>query len=247
MKDNNIFSRFEFKYLIKNSLAREIEGESKHFMNIDNYAKLNSNNKYLVKSLYFDNLSHTNFYEKVDGVNFRKKFRLRTYSNALNKSTDVFLEIKGRNQDKVFKKRTKINSVDTDYFTTKINTNYLLKKYQNNEIVTDFVFDVLRKRVKPMVLVDYQRKPFINKYGLYFRLTFDSELITSKTTYLFNDKNFINPIKWKPDSTILEVKFERSLPAWFNRIVQSYSLEKRSISKFVVSMCNLKIAEETSD
>ena len=36
--------------------------------------------KYLVRSLYFDNNIFTNFKEKIDGIKNRHKFRIRTYS-----------------------------------------------------------------------------------------------------------------------------------------------------------------------
>ena len=41
-------------------------------MNIDNYAQFNKDNKYLVRSLYFDNDDYNNFFEKVDGIKIRK-------------------------------------------------------------------------------------------------------------------------------------------------------------------------------
>ena len=44
-----------------------------------------------------------------------------------------------------------------------------------------------------------------------------------------------------------EVKFDRSIPLWFHRIIQSYNLRRESISKFVLGMCYSKQGEETSD
>ena len=48
----------------------------------------------------------------------------------------------------------------------------LLSFYPNNDVVRDFVFTYLKTKIRPKVLIDYTRQPFINKYGLYFRLTF---------------------------------------------------------------------------
>ena len=120
-----------------------------------------------------------------------------------------------------------------------------LKKYDNS-LIKEFVYDLFKKRIKPRVLIDYKRKPLINKHGLYFRLTFDSDLISSKSSDLFNEKFFF-PKQCKPGFTILEVKFERSIPAWFHRTIQAYDLRRESISKFVYGVCNCKIKEETSD
>ena len=63
----------------------------------------------------------------------------------------------------------------------------------------------------------------------------------------YTEVSFNFPMKYKPGNSILEVKFERSMPAWFHRIIQSYDLRRESISKFVLGVCNCKIREETSD
>mgnify|MGYP006130979537 FL=1 len=51
----------------------------------------------------------------------------------------------------------------------------------------------------------------------------------------------------KAGYTILEVKFDRSIPAWFHRIIQSYNLKRQSISKFVLGMTYTRLGVETSD
>ena len=114
-------------------------------------------------------------------------------------------------------------------------------------MIKEFIFDVLKKRITPRILIDYKRKPLINKHGLYFRLTFDSNLVSSKAKTLFKEKNFFFPQACKPGFTILEVKFERSIPAWFHRTIQAYDLKRKSISKFVFGVCNCRIKDETSD
>ena len=155
--------------------------------------------------------------------------------------------MKGRRKDRIFKERIKIENEDLKYFYSLKNLEQLNQKYKNNSLINDFIFNVLRKRIKPVILIDYNRKPLINKNGLYFRLTFDNNLVSTKSDNLFNESKFNFPLKYKPGNSILEVKFERSIPAWFHRIIQAYDLHRRSISKFVLGVCNCKIREETSD
>ena len=81
--DNNFFSRFEFKYILKKSLSSLIKNEVKHFMHQDKFTK--DNDHYLVRSLYFDNQGCSNFNEKIDGLKNRHKFRIRTYSEKKKK------------------------------------------------------------------------------------------------------------------------------------------------------------------
>ena len=89
---NNIqsFSRYEFKFLLNKDKARLIENESQYFMKFDKNANKNSDYKYFVRSLYFDDINSSNFYEKVDGMKIRKKYRLRTYSKINNSTNLIF-------------------------------------------------------------------------------------------------------------------------------------------------------------
>ena len=248
MINDNLFLRYEFKYFISSKISNEIFNQSLNFMKIDNFALKNKNKGYLVRSLYFDNNQYNNFFEKVDGIKIRKKFRLRSYDKYSASKYPVFLEMKGRALDRIIKKRVLLDKNDINYFETLKNLDELNNKYKNTNLIKEFIYDVKRKNIKPKIVIDYNRKPLVNKFGLYFRLTFDSDLVTSKAGYLFeNQKKFYLPLTYKPGNTILEVKFERSIPAWFHRIIQSYNLNRRSISKFVLGVCNCNIREETSD
>jgi hypothetical protein len=248
MINDNSFLRYEFKYFINSKISNEIFNQSLNFMKIDNFALNNKDKRYLVRSLYFDNGQYHNFFEKVDGIKIRKKFRLRSYDKNSDSKNPVFLEMKGRAQDRIIKKRVMIDKNDIKYFETLKNLDELNNKYKNTNLIKEFIYDVKKKNIKPKILIDYNRRPLINKFGLYFRLTFDSDLVTSKTSYLFeNKKRFRFPLQYKPGNSILEVKFERSIPAWFHRIIQSNDLNRRSISKFVLGVCNCNIRNETSD
>ena len=89
-KDNEVFSRFEFKYMIKKNISEAIQNEVKNFTKEDNF--LDKKNKYLVRSLYFDNNLFSNFNEKIDGIKNRHKFRIRTYIDHEDLLTPLFLD-----------------------------------------------------------------------------------------------------------------------------------------------------------
>ncbi len=247
LKDNVIFRRYEFKYLIKNSTALKIKNQVKEFMLLDSFASNLKDNSYFVRSLYFDNDEYQNFYDKADGIRSRKKFRLRTYSDKPLKDSKVFLEIKGRHLDRTFKERTQIKLKHLDLFYDKKNLMRLLDLYPDNNLIQDFTYNYYKKNIKPKVLIDYRRQPFINKFGLYFRLTFDNNLYSSKNKSLFKTNTSLPKLNTYPGLTILELKFDRSIPIWFLRIVQSQNLMRKSISKFVLGICKCNLAQETSD
>ena len=82
------FERYEFKYILEKDLRIIIERDVKNFMKLDAYAK--QNQSYFVRSLYFDDPSFVNYFEKIDGIKLRHKFRLRTYANEYNENIPIF-------------------------------------------------------------------------------------------------------------------------------------------------------------
>ena len=142
--------------------------------------------------------------------------------------------MKGRNNLRTYKVRTKINKNDLNLFYKQKNLLDLKHKYLNNKLIEQYIFDSYKKKIIPKVLIDYNRLPLINKNGLYFRLTFDSNIKACSSNNIFNSMN-----SWKaciPGNDILEVKFDFTIPPWFHRIIQSYQLKRISVSKFVIGM-----------
>ena len=239
-KDNQIFSRFEFKYIINKNLSKVIQQEVKNFTTNDDFSK--KKDKYLVRSLYFDNNIFTNFKEKIDGIKNRHKFRIRTYSMKKNELVPMYLEMKGRDNQRTFKNRTKIEIDDLKSFCGNKDLFHLKKKYLDNKLINQFIFDFYRKKILPKVIIDYNRKALLSKNGLYFRLTFDSDIKACSSQDLF-EKNH----NWKEcisGNDILEVKFDLNIPPWFHRIIQNYQLKRISVSKFVLGMEYANLAHD---
>ena len=116
--------------------------------------------------------------------------------------------------------------------------------YPNVEHVEKFVFDSLRRRLKPYIIVDYKRRPYISDHDTNFRLTFDSELQASKNAVLNAKKHHFKACV--SGHTVLELKFHRRVPIWFHRLIQTYDLRRVSISKFVTAMKTCELATDLS-
>ena len=143
--------------------ASLIENEISNFMTKDPYTIDNSN--YYVRSQYFENILYTNFYEKVDGMMERHKYRIRTYDESESSTMPIYLERKSRLLERTFKTRIQIKTKDLGLI---YNNRYdeLLEIYNRESFLERFVFDSIRKRLRPMVLVDYQRSPYISESSL---------------------------------------------------------------------------------
>jgi len=102
------FARFEFKYVLRAQKRREVESDLLYFLEYDPFVENRDNHRYFVRSLYFDDPNFTAFHDKIDGLHSRSKFRLRTYTFDSKETAPIFLEIKGRHNNLVFKHRTPV-------------------------------------------------------------------------------------------------------------------------------------------
>ncbi len=226
------FSRYEFKYLLPRSMRDELERELKFFMDLDPYVAQKPGALYLVRSLYFDNPMFTHYYDKIDGQMTRSKLRLRTYSRDPEEGCASFLEIKGRHNNLVFKHRTPMEwghdrgFIENDPQTIEKITQHAKK----GDVLDRFLFDRSRRKIEPVMLIDYLRRPYVSKLDPEFRITFDEQLEARETQTLFP-----GPFAFKRalvlGLTVMEVKFRFHVPSWFHRIIQSYELRRVSISK----------------
>lgn len=225
------FFRFEFKYVFNKRLRDEVERELQYFMELDPFVKDKPDYRYFVRSLYFDDPFFSAYYDKIDGLHTRSKFRLRTYTKNIGSPVPLFFEIKGRYNNLVFKHRVLCNLNEQH---TSMGGMRLAQKMacilDPTPIAEQFRYEFYRKRLEPVVLVDYWRRPYVSKYNPEFRLTFDEALRATATSRLFPPA--LPPGRSiGPGFTIMEVKFRYHIPSWFHRIIQHFELQRVSISK----------------
>lgn len=227
------FSRFEVKYILPKALRDEIERELLYFLTLDPYVDQQHGKKYFVRSLYFDDPVWSHYYEKTDGMLHREKYRLRTYADDPAQRCVTFLEIKGRHDALVFKHRAPLGELRfADADLRAIPTNQLVEQQTEAGPVRDgFIYSNARKRLSPVVRIDYRRRPYFSRYDPDFRLTFDDSLTAWHASTLF-PQGFERKRAVEPGRTVLEVKFSRHVPRWFHRVIQSYNLRRVSISKY---------------
>ena len=170
------FTRFEFKYLLDGNQAENIEQEIRHFMEFDGHIDKDHGDRYMVRSLYFDTPGRTNFYDKIDGVKARRKYRLRTYSSMPSAEVPIFLEEKNRIDNRVFKYRTPVVLGDLENIISNAGPVALLADHSGNELMQRFVERSLVANEQPLVLVGYFRRAFVSNYDIDFRVTFDSQI-----------------------------------------------------------------------
>ena len=180
--------------------------------------------KYLIRSLYFDNLNDKALREKVDGVNLREKFRIRYYNGD---PSLIHLEKKS----KVGGLGTKYSAILTAGEAQAIvdgRLDWMLNS--GRDLVQELYCKMRYQGLRPRTIVDYTREPFIYGPGN-VRVTFDYNIRTG-----LNSTDFLNPdcltIPAPDSGIILEVKWDAFLPAIIRDAVQTPGRRVTAFSKY---------------
>lgn len=179
------------------------------------------NGKYKIRSLYFDNIYDSALREKVDGVNCREKFRIRSY----NDNTDF---IRLEKKSKINGLCNKVSAEITAEEVSKIISGDLeFMQHSNKSLINELYLKMNTKCLLPKTIVDYTREAFLFAPGN-VRITLDYDIKTGLTCTDFLDPNAIT-MSACDDTIILEVKWDEFLPDIISSIIQ---LKGRKCSPF---------------
>ena len=212
--------RHELKFIISKNMAEILKQRLSLIMNIDD----NGKNGYFIRSLYFDTPSSDAYYEKLDGVLYRKKYRIRLYNKD---DKFIRLERKLKHNNLTSKDQTIINKELCENIIN--NRVHIIKT--NDNLLKEFLVDMNIKVLRPSVIVDYYRLAFTYPVSD-VRITFDYNISSGKYNYdLFNyDENTYKVID---DNTIvLEVKYNEILPEIIALILDKVPTFRIAYSKF---------------
>lgn len=220
------FQRFEFKYLLP---IREIDTmyDALLYNHLIRDQFLNSDKDYYyVSSLYFDSPSLICYNEKINGIKYRTKLRLRTYGEGSDLGT-FFLEIKRKADAVVIKERAKINQ---ELYRGYLDANYgILDRKMENKIMQEFFMRQRAHSMKPLVFVRYKRKPLVSKFDNSLRVTLDYDMeAAGAESFTVHDRFYAI----RPDMAVMEIKYNNILPDWLQRLIQKYEFSRTSFSKY---------------
>lgn len=223
------FQRFEFKYHLSSQDAEKISSDLLNNMVWDPHVLDCPDKSYTVTSLYLDSPALKCYHEKISGLKDRFKLRLRIYKDFLETGDDVFLEIK-RKSDMVISKDRVI--LPFEIYKKILCGNSCLfscaSKHQQKTL-QEFIWKKHRYCMKPLIYVRYKRKPLIGRFNDKFRVTFDSNISASCADDLSSCEKIHNVAS---GVTVMEVKYNNTLPSWFLHVIHKYQLDRRPFSKY---------------
>lgn len=217
--------RHELKYLINTRDYLVLRGKLNQIMVSDPFSGLD--NQYLIRSLYFDDIYDSALVDKLNGVEKRKKYRLRLYNH---RDSLVKLEKKGKTGQYTLKESERV----TRFFCKQIIAgDFEFLKDSASELQHGLYVQMKTRLLRPAVLVDYIREAYIHPAGN-VRVTFDMKLKTG-----LSSMEFFNPAVpmievMEHGTMIMEVKFDQFLPGSIQKLLSGVKGERDSISKYVL-------------
>ena len=216
--------RHELKYLINYGELEELKIRMTPYFKSDPHTL---NGEYMIRSLYFDDMFNSAYEEKESGVFFRTKYRIRIY----NCSDDcIKLERKTKQGQYIYKESADLTRdevmkiLDGDF-------DFLLS--HKNNLCREFYIECVSKFMRPRVIVDYEREPFILDEGT-VRITFDKRVRASFLSYDIFDKALPTLPALTYDKLIMEVKYTEFLPKIVKEMIPVNATEFTAASKYVI-------------
>ena len=237
MEYNGLKLRHEYKYYIPHTDYLAMRGKISALLLPD--VNMPSPEGYHVRSLYFDDPVYSARFEKVSGYKSRSKTRIRIYNKDLG-------TIKLEKKVKIFKyvgKRSKELTTEELKGIITGDTRALLRSKAPE--AHEFYAQQKLKRLRPVVVVDYQREAYRYKAGN-VRITFDKNLQAASGSFnpSLSDEGLIYKNVYPPGLIAMEVKFDGFLPTAVKNLIRLHTARRVAVSKYVLALNAAMIGEK---
>ena len=217
--------RHEIKFKISDAAAEVLKQKLSLILKKDKNA-FYEDGSYLIKSLYFDDRESTSYYEKLDGVLYRKKYRIRTYNDD---EKFIRLEKKMKHNNMTAKEQMLISK---DIYSKILNGK--INEIDNPQgLLLEFLNEYKNKGLVPSIIVGYHRIAFTYPISD-VRITFDSHIQSGLYNYDLFNKNASNYTIIEYGKQVLEVKFNEVLPLHIANILNDIPTCREAVSKFAI-------------
>jgi len=216
--------RIELKFLLDMTDYYNLRRQLALFMSEDEHTT--RDHGYVLSSLYFDDMYDSATYDKADGVEFHRKFRIRTYENGRTR-----LEFKEKNGNISAKESILLDEplekalIERDY-------NYL-KENINEPLIAKILLKMKLDNLKPVHFIDYFREAYIFNDNE-VRVTFDKDII------VYDTRNPNQKYKvLEPNKVIMEVKYRKYLPDTVRKVIFAKNHQTIPYSKYLMGWLKL--------
>ena len=213
--------RVEKKYLVSDLQMALIAQRLKTVMQTDIHQ---SGDCYEVRSIYLDDFRDSCMDENEDGVDERKKFRIRTYDTP---GAPLRLEIKEKNRGYTKKSAALLDRETYDG----IMAGEMLP-FGDDPVKNALLLQMRCRKMAPKIAVVYQRTAYVHPAGN-VRVTFDCDIMASRDLESFFDPHLAGLVPVLPAGLhVMEVKYDEMLPDIIAQQLETGKLRQTPFSKY---------------
>lgn len=217
--------RHEYKYYINAFVYHELRERIRYVLKKDR--NMTNDEGYLISSLYFDDMSDSAEYDKINGTRFRKKYRIRLYNHSDNY---IKLECKTKFNNYISKEGAPLSREE---YNSILRGDYKFLASRKEDVCRKFYADYKAKLLRPVTTVEYMREAYIHNLGN-VRITFDKNISASIGSLDVFDPGYKTVQVPLQGMMIMEVKYDDYIPDYIRRLVHSNHMISCAISKYVM-------------
>lgn len=220
MAYQNVFKRYEIKYLLTAAQKQRVLAAMEPYMALDQYGRTT------VCNIYFDTDNYRLIRRSVERPVYKEKLRLRSYRQG-ETGGPVFVELKKKYQSVVYKRRLAMPEeqalswlcgdtpcpADTQIARE---IDYFLQYYGT---------------LQPRAFLSYEREAYYCRQGGDFRVTFDDNILCRQDTLALDGPVRGMPLL-EPGKVLMEIKTAGGIPLWMTQVLTREGLFKTSFSKY---------------
>ncbi|WP_241249493.1 polyphosphate polymerase domain-containing protein [Rhodococcus sp. X156] len=227
------FNRYEIKYLVDELTVPRLRAELAQRMDSDQHSPVGG---YPVTSLYYDTADLRFYWEKIEGLKFRRKLRLRLYGDPADctDDTSVQVEIKQRVNRVTQKRRMAVPYATAQRWLH--GREELSCGRREQPFVNEVTTLVGNLDLRPVVTTGYLREAFVGTGAeLGLRVTLDHKVHGRDRDFHFAseaENRFIIP----PKLAILEIKANERIPYWVTDLTARLDMSVVRVSKYCQSV-----------
>ncbi|BDH67949.1 VTC domain-containing protein [Streptomyces sp. PLM4] len=228
------FNRFELKYLVPVEQAAQIRDELAERMERDAHSPVGG---YGVWSLYYDTPQLRFYWEKIEGLKFRRKLRIRHYGDldGVTDASPVCVEVKQR-VNRVTQKRR----ITLPYGVARQlcdGRELVPHSVRERAFVEEVLELIVRLNLRPAAITGYQREALVGRdadTGL--RVTLDRRVRGRDRDFHFGTRTPENRFTIPPHLAVMEIKVNERTPYWITDLAARRNLNLVRVSKYVQSI-----------
>lgn len=220
MDYQNVFKRYEYKYFLTPSQKRKLLEESDGRLELDQYGRTT------IRNVYYDTDNFRLIRTSLDHPVYKEKLRTRSYQRA-GKDDMIFVEIKKKFEDVVYKRRIAIPKVSAENWIDSRNP-MPFKTQITSEI--DYFLNFY-EGLKAKAFISYEREAYYDMTDPEFRVTFD-ENIMARSVDLDLGGDIWGYSLLPAGTTLMEVKIPGAMPVWMAAFLSANNINKISYSKY---------------